>query len=453
MTKFGPKATSEGLIEANEMALPDTIFAPASGVGTAAIAVIRLSGPTADRVLLRLTGAPLPPLRRATLRDLKDEAGELIDRALVLRFAAGASYTGEAAAELHCHGGRAVVAALLDVLGRHPGCRLADPGEFTRRAFEAGRVDLAEVEALGDLLAAETELQRRQAVRGLDGALHRRTETWREELIRAAALVEVTIDWADEEVPEDVEPEVARLLSGVRTGIAGELAASKGAERLRQGFEVAILGAPNAGKSSLFNALAGREAAITSARPGTTRDILELRYDLVGLPVVFLDTAGLRETSNEIEAAGVARAAERAGGAALRLFLRSEDAPPSAAEDLLWRPGDLRIWTKGDLCGGPGDMTISALLDEGLPEMLQRIEAELSSRHPLDGLVGNLRQRRALEVAIEALERAENELMGGEAEAIAEDIRATFRALDRLIGRVGVEDVLGAVFATFCLGK
>jgi tRNA modification GTPase len=453
MTKFGSKAAPAALGEPGVIAPPDTIFAPASGIGTAAIAVIRLSGPAADSVLLRLTDASLPPPRRATLRDLKDEAGELIDRALVLRFAAGASYTGEAAAELHCHGGRAVVAAVLNVLGRQPGCRLAHPGEFTRRAFEAGRLDLAEVEALGDLLAAETELQRRQAARGLGGALHRRTEAWREELIRAAALVEVTIDWADEEVPEDVGPEVAWLLAEVRTGIARELTASEGAEQLRQGFEVAILGAPNAGKSSLFNALAGREAAITSAQPGTTRDVLELRYDLVGLPVVFLDTAGLRETSNEIEAAGVTRAAERAGGAALRLFLRSEDAPPPAAEDQLWRPGDLRIWTKGELCRGPGDLTISARLGEGLPEMLQRIGAELSKRHPVDGLVGHMRQRRALEEAIGALARAENELMGGDAETVAEDIRTTLRALDCLIGRVGVEDVLEAVFASFCLGK
>jgi tRNA modification GTPase len=433
--------------------VPDTIFALASGVGIAAIAVIRLSGPAVDAVLLRLVGAPLPPPRRAVLRDLKDEAGELIDRALVLRFAAGVSYTGEAAAELHCHGGRAVVAAVLDALDRQPGCRLAQPGEFTRRAFEAGRVDLAEVEALGDLLAAETELQRRQAARGLGGALQRRTEAWREALIRAAALVEVTIDWADEDVPENVGPEVAQLLAGVRAEIALELKTSDGAERLRLGYEVAILGAPNAGKSSLFNALAGREAAITSTQPGTTRDVLELRYDLGGLPVVFLDTAGLREASSEIEATGVARAADRARSAALRLFLRSEDAPAPEAEETLWRPGDLRVWTKGDICPGPGDLTISALQGYGLPEMLKRIGLELSARCPSSGLVGHMRQRRALEEAIDALARAENKLIGGGAEVLAEDIRASFGALDSLVGRIGAEDILGAVFASFCLGK
>jgi tRNA modification GTPase len=431
----------------------ETIFAPATGAGVAGIAVIRLSGPATDAVVSRLLGTPLPPVRRATLCDLKDKDGGLIDQAIVLRFAAGASYTGEAAAEFHCHGGRAVVAAMLEQLGRQPGCRLAEPGEFTRRALEAGRLDLAGIEALGDLLAAETELQRRQAARGLSGALHRQAEAWRADLIRAAALVEATIDWADEEVPEDVGPEVARLLAGVRSGISGELALSEGAERLREGFEVAILGAPNAGKSTLFNALAGREAAITSARPGTTRDVLELRYDLAGIPAVFLDTAGLRETEDEIESVGVARATDRAQGAAMRLFLRSADAPPSVIEDALWRPGDLLVWTKGDLGAGPGDLVISVHQSDGLSGLLDRIKTELAERAAGNGLVGHIRQRRALQDAVEALAQAENALMTGEAETIAEDLRAAFRALERLIGRVGTEDVLGAVFAAFCLGK
>lgn len=431
----------------------DTIFAPASGIGISAVTVIRISGPASDAALSRMTGVPLPPVRRAALRELRDGSGELIDQALVLRFAAGASYTGEPSAEIHCHGGRAVVAAVVIALGRQPGCRLAEPGEFTRRAFEAGLIDLAGAEALADLLAAETELQHRQAARGLDGALHRQAEIWREELIRAAALVEVTIDWADEEVPEDVGPEVSRLMDGVRAGIARELALSEGAEKLRTGLEVAILGAPNVGKSSLFNALAGREAAITSPRPGTTRDVLELRYDLAGLPVVFLDTAGLRATSDETEAIGVARATTRARGASMRLFLRSGDAPPSAEEDRLWRQGDLRVWSKGDICTGPGDLVVSATHGDGLAELLDRIGAELSARAFEGGLIGHLRQRQALEDAIVALAQAENALGGGEAEAVAEDLRGAFRALERLIGRVGAEDVLDAVFSSFCLGK
>jgi tRNA modification GTPase len=303
------------------------------------------------------------------------------------------------------------------------------------------------------LLAAETELQRRQAVRGLAGALHRQAEAWRVDLIRAAALVEATIDWADEEVPEDVGPEAAALLGGVKSGIARELALSEGAERLREGFEVAILGAPNAGKSSLFNTFAGREAAITATRPGTTRDVLELRYDLAGIPVVLLDTAGLRETGDEIEAIGVGRAMERAQGAAMRLLLRSADAPPPAAEDALWRPGDLRVWTKSDLATGPGDVVISVLQGDGIAELLDRMKTELAARVAGGGLVGHLRQRRALEDAVEALARAENALETSAAETVAEDIRAAFRALERLIGRVGADDVLDAVFATFCLGK
>lgn len=435
----------------------ETIFAPATATGVAGIAVIRLSGPAADTVLARLCGERLPLPRHAAFRKLSDEAGDLIDRAVVLRFSAGASYTGEAAVELQCHGGRAVVAAMLNFLERQPECRLAEPGEFTRRAFEAGRIDLAGIEALGDLLAAETELQRRQAVRGLDGALHRQAEAWRSDLIRAAALVEATIDWADEEVPENVGPEVAGLLAGVRSGIARELALSDGAACLREGFEVAILGAPNAGKSSLFNALAGRDAAITSARPGTTRDVLELRYDLGGLPVVFLDTAGLRDAGDEVEATGVARAMDRARGAALRLFLRSADAPPPAAEEGLWQRGDLRIWTKADLSGGSGpeasDAVISVVQREGVSELLDRMKIELSARVAGDGLVGHMRQRRALEEAVGTLARAEDAIDIGEAEVVAEEVRSAFLALDRLIGRVGAEDVLDAVFTSFCLGK
>lgn len=346
-----------------------------------------------------------------------------------------------------------MVAAMLEALGRQDGCRLAEPGEFTRRAFEAGRMDLAEVEALGDLLAAETELQRRQAMRGLEGELHRRAESWRDALLQAAALAEVTIDWVDEEVPEDTSTEVAALVGRVRREIEQELELSEGAERMREGFEIAILGPPNAGKSSLFNALARREAAIVSDRPGTTRDVLELRYDLAGLPIVFLDTAGLRETVDEVEAIGVGRARARAKAAALRLFLCAADVPAACGVADLWRPGDLRVWSKLDLGGGPGDVAISARDGSGLTELLGLIGRELEGRAAEVGLVGHLRQRRALEDAAGALARTADRVETGEAETVAEELRAAFRALDRLIGRVGVEEVLDRVFASFCLGK
>jgi tRNA modification GTPase len=435
------------------MTARDTIFAPATGHGIAGIAVIRISGPAAWVVLARLTGPALPPLRRAALRVLRGTDGGELDRALVIRFDAGASYTGEPVAELQCHGGRAVVSAVLEALARHPGCRLAEPGEFTRRAFEAGRMDLAEVEALGDLLAAETELQRRQAVRGLGGALQRQAEAWRADLLRALALVEATIDWADEDVPEQVAPEVLDLVGGVREGIVREIGLSAGAERLRTGLEVALVGAPNSGKSSIINTLAGREAAITSPRPGTTRDVLELRYDLGGLPVVFLDMAGLRETGDEVERIGVARATARAEAAALRLFVRAVDAAPALEEARLWRPGDLRVWAKTDLGGGPGDVAVSAKTGAGIPDLLGRVAAALADKVAGDGLVGHLRQRRALDSAAEALARALDEVRKGEAELVAENLLAAFRDLERLLGRVGVEDVLDAVFAAFCLGK
>ena len=268
-------------------------------------------------------------------------------------------------------------------------------------------------------------------------------------------MIEATIDWVDEDVPVNVAPEVVSLVGGVRDGIVRELALSEGAERLRSGLEVAILGAPNAGKSTLINTLAGRDAAITSPSPGTTRDVFELRYDLAGLPVVFLDTAGLREAVDEVENIGVERAVIRAEEAALRLFLRAADAPPPDAEAQLWRPGDLRVWSKRDLGApvGPCDLEVSARTGAGVADLLERVGAALSGSVCEDGLVGHLRQKQALELAESALARALNEIERGEAEKTAEELRGAFRALERLLGRIGVENVLDVVFSTFCLGK
>ncbi|MEM1343389.1 MAG: tRNA uridine-5-carboxymethylaminomethyl(34) synthesis GTPase MnmE [Pseudomonadota bacterium] len=429
----------------------ETIYALASGQGVCGVAVVRVSGPEAWTIVERLSRNGPPPPRQAALRRLYDHTGALLDEALVLCFAEGASFTGEAVAELHCHGGRAVVRAVLSAVAAAAPCRAAEPGEFTWRAFEQGRLDLARVEALGDLLAAETEAQRRQAARLMEGALHTRAEGWRGALVRALALVEVTIDWADEEVPEDVSPEVALLLGEVAREIAAELGTAEAAARLRTGFEVALIGAPNAGKSSLLNALAGREAAITSAIPGTTRDVLELRYDLDGLPVTFLDTAGLRETADDIEAIGVARARARAEQADLRLLLVAPDAPAPAWGGLC-ATDDILVRSKADLGGEGAGVPVSALTGQGIPALLEAIRAGLGARAE-GGLIAHRRQHEALASGLAALRAAEKGLDQRGAEEVSEDIRTGLGALERLIGRVGVEDVLGEVFSRFCLGK
>jgi tRNA modification GTPase len=267
----------------------DTIYSLATGRGKAGVAVVRVSGPRAVDCAEHLAGFR-PTGRVPSLRRLHDGDGALIDEALVLFFASGQSFTGEDVVEFQTHGSPAIVAAVLDQLSSLDGVRLAEPGEFTRRALENGCLDLAQVEGLADLIDAETEAQRKQAVRVFDGALGERTERWRIDLIRAAALLEATIDFADEDVPVDVTPEVNQLTTGVLNEINREIAGSSAAERIRDGFEVAILGEPNIGKSTLLNALAGRDAAITSAVAGTTRDVIEVRMDLKGLPVTFLDT-------------------------------------------------------------------------------------------------------------------------------------------------------------------
>jgi len=427
----------------------DTIFALASARGKAGVAVVRLSGPRAWDAASSLAG-PLGPPRRAVVRRLRWQ-GEVLDEALVLPFADGASFTGEVAAELHLHGGTATVAAVLRALAVQDGLRLAQPGEFTRRALENGRIDLAQVEGLADLIEAETEAQRRQAMRVLSGAVGAKAEGWRRDLIRAAALVEATIDFADEDVPEDVGPEVAGLVSRLMADFRAELDGSRAAERLRDGFEVAILGAPNAGKSSLINSLAGREAAITSEHAGTTRDVIEVRMDVCGLPVTFLDTAGLRVSDDPVEQAGVRRALERAQQADLRLFLLSDGVLPGLARPA---PGDLVVQGKADLSPGSG-LRVSGRTGEGIEDLLaavfQRLERETRSA----ATITRERHRAALGRALGSLESALAEVRreGGRGEIAAEEIRTAIRALDALVGRVDVEALLGEIFARFCIGK
>lgn len=426
----------------------ETIFALSTARAKAGVAVIRVSGPGAGLACEVLCGA-VPPARRAVLRALRDRTGELIDQALVLFFPEGASFTGESIVEFQTHGSEAVVSALLRELGALPGFRPAEAGEFTRRALLNGRMDLAQVEALGDLLEAETEAQRRQAMRGMSGALAAESAEWRASLLRAVALLELVIDFADEDVPEDVVPEVRALLGEVMTRLRQQIGGVRAAERLRAGFEVAIVGAPNAGKSTLLNRLAGREAAIVSEHAGTTRDVIEVRMDLDGIPVNVLDTAGLRETDEAIESIGISRAKERATAADLRVFLRM------GGEDFgdLARPGDIHLRSKADE-GGVVD-GISGLTGYGVDALLGRLAAALRDRVESVGLATHARHEAAMRRGLVALEAASRQLDAGEdaMDLAAEEVHVAIRALDSLVGRIDVEAVLGEIFASFCLGK
>ena len=424
----------------------DTIFALASARGKAGVAVMRVSGPQAHGALARLCA--VPAARQAALRQLVWQ-GQVLDEALVLVFDEGASFTGEASVELQVHGSLGVIKALTQALAAI-GLRPAEAGEFTRRALENGRLDLAQVEGLADLIDAETESQRRQALRVLSGAVGNRAEGWRKDLIRAGALVEATIDFADEDVPVDVTPEVLGLIDGLLTDLRREIAGTSVAERVRDGFEVAILGAPNAGKSTLLNALAGREAAITSEIAGTTRDVIEVRMDLGGLAVTLLDTAGLRETVDRVEQIGVTRALERAGAADLRVFLL--DHP---TETLLMSPrvGDIVVQGKADL--HPGLDAVSGRTGQGLDQLVARISAVLVGKAASAGVMTRERHRVAMIRAVEAMESARHQVQGpgGAAELVALDLRRAARALDVLVGRVDTEDLLDEIFASFCIGK
>lgn len=427
----------------------DTIYALATAQGKSGVAVIRVSGPNAFKSARLLCG-DIPPARQTAVRSLMTADGELLDHAMVICFQAPASFTGEDVLELHVHGSVSVVHAVLAELSKHEGMRLAEPGEFTRRALENEKLDLAQVEGLADLIDAETEAQRRQAVRVLSGALGERVEEWRSKLIRAAALLEATIDFADEDVPVDVSPEVNQLLREVAAEVSKEIAGTYIAERIRSGFEVALVGPPNSGKSTLLNRLAGRDAAITSEIAGTTRDVIEVRMNLQGLPVTFLDTAGLRETDDQIENIGVQRAVERAESADLRIFLCE------ANSDLILAPneGDIILRPKVDVLevktGG-----ISGKTGEGVQALVERIQYILQDRAGLSGLATHERHRVAMQRANVGLEAAKKIVAQGPElyDIAAEELRVAIRALEALVGRIDVEKLLDEIFSSFCLGK
>ncbi|MGE0260106.1 MAG: tRNA uridine-5-carboxymethylaminomethyl(34) synthesis GTPase MnmE [Alphaproteobacteria bacterium] len=468
------------------------MYAPATAPGRAAVAIIRMSGPRAGAALAVLAGSLPPPrtARRVRVRD--PDTGEALDDALALWFPGPRSATGEDVAELHLHGSRAVLSSVIGVLRRR-GLRLAEPGEFTRRAFLNGRLDLTQAEAVADLAAAETEAQRRQALRQLDGALGILYRDWGERLLRLLAHLEAAIDFPDEDLPPEIEARVAAETASLASEIAAHLADGHRGERLRDGIAVAIVGPPNAGKSSLLNQLARREAAITSPIAGTTRDVIEVAVDLAGYPVVLADTAGLRETADAVEQEGLRRALARAESAELRLFVFDASRPEDAAAAAAWPgPDTILVANKVDLlsekdgpspamrermnaaqrrpgegagggavarpltpslspAGGERAIPISALTSEGIPELIAALTARVAESYDSTApLLTRARHREALEEADAALRRS---LSAGLPELRAEDLRLAWRSLGRITGRADVEDLLDVIFADFCLGK
>ena len=437
----------------------DTICALASGPGRAGVAVIRISGPGAGDAMRALCGPPPPP-RQASLRKVRNPGtGELLDRGLALWLPGPASFTGEDIAELHIHGGRAVTGRVIEALTSLRGVRLAEPGEFARRAFENGRIDLTEVEGLADLIAAETEAQARQAIAQAEGGARALYESWREELVKAQALAEAGLDFADEaDVAADAavqaDASVAKLLAAMSTHLA-----DRRGERLRDGFRVVIAGPPNAGKSSLLNALARRDVAIVSEEAGTTRDVIEVHLDLGGLPVIVTDTAGIRAAQGAVEAEGIRRTLARVEDADLVLWVVDATADRNSATERPAVVGNCRqitVLNKTDLVNSgslQSGIALSAKTGQGVSELV-----DLLSKYAEEGLAGGepavitrARHRAELEAAAEALGRFREERGGPEIKA--EELRIAARHLGRLTGRIDVEEVLGAIFSEFCIGK
>lgn len=448
------------------MTRPETICALATGALPSAIALIRVSGPHVPALISAcLDRSELAPRKASRVRIL-DTAGHQIDDAIATYFPAPDSFTGEHILELSVHGGRAVVEGVIDALTWNSKVRLAEPGEFTRRAFEAGKIDLTQAEGIADLIDAETRAQRDQALRQLDGHLSNRFADWRQMLLEALALVEVAVDFPDEEdAPDFTHDEVVARLADLRHAIESALDDGGLGEKVRDGFRIALVGAPNAGKSSLLNRLSGREAAIVTPVAGTTRDTIEVRLNIHGQLVYLIDTAGLRDSEDLIEAEGVRRARMAAETADLRLLVwdssdTSSDLDRLAGQTL--KAGDLILANKSDLGGSVmrdvsrETLSVSAQSGEGLDRLTERL-GELISRRVAGRpppLITRRRHRERLAIAARHLSAASGILeRQGQAELAAEELRLASRALSGLVGEIGVEDVLGEVFSQFCIGK
>ncbi len=441
----------------------DTVFAVATGPIRAALAVLRVSGPHAFACLARLTSRPLPDMGQARTRWLVDGSGARIDQALILRFAGPASFTGEDVVEIQCHGGSAVTEAIAAALLATGLCRAAERGEFTRRAFENGRMDLLQAEAVADLIDAETEAQRVQALSSYSGRATELVADWHNEVLQISALLAADFDFADEgDVGSEVAAPVAGRINALAAQLSEVLSEAKASQRVREGVRVALTGPPNAGKSTLLNALAGRDVAIVSPIPGTTRDVLEVRLDLGGVLVTLADTAGLRESEDEIEREGVARARRWAASADIVLQLRAADEPGEATSGMDEMAGQtvISVVSKADkLATGnrqAGNHLVSTLSGEGMSELIEQLGAkatELASSGEVP-VVTRARHREALERAIACLKRAEDLLLhAGDSDLAAFEVQDARHHLASLIGEMNVEDILGQIFESFCIGK
>jgi tRNA modification GTPase len=430
----------------------DIIFALASAKGRAGVSVIRVSGKNSIFSIEKLLKNTLP-VDNKCLRKIYDADDNIIDEVLILTFKEKASFTGDETVEIHCHGSTAVVTYILQTLSNIKNFRIADPGEFTRRALENGNLDLTQVEGLADLIESETEAQRRLAIRSMDGALSSKVQEWRKDLIRAVSLIEATIDFADEDIPTDVTPEVLGLINKTQADIKSEIKGSFAAERIREGFEIAIVGPPNIGKSTLLNALAGRDAAITSDMAGTTRDVIEVKMDISGFAVTLLDTAGIRETTDKIEKIGVDRAKLRAKNADLRLFITHSGEP----NDLKLNPeeNDIVVIGKSDLLNKPDILAISGKSGEGLDSLLEEISDRLS-RLSIGAQTATRERHRISMIKAQRFLDAGKLLIEDNlelSELASSEFHQGIQTLSSLIGSVGVEDLLDEIFSSFCLGK
>jgi tRNA modification GTPase len=439
------------------MTMRDTIYALSTAPGRAGIAVVRVSGPASAAAIEALTGRKPPRPRRAALRRFVDGQSRAIDQGLILWFPAPESFSGEDMAEFHVHGGLAIVDALSGALARLPGLRPAEPGEFTRRAVENGKFDLTAAEGLADLIAAQTDAQRRQALRQYDGALADLYEGWRAQLIAQAARIEAAIDFPEEELPEDVLAHARQALTKIREEIARHVDDGGRGEIVREGLRIALIGPPNAGKSSLLNALAKRDVAIVSEIPGTTRDVIEVRLDLGGYPVVLADTAGLRESGDAIELEGVRRALARARAAELVVLVLdgTTDAAPVLAADVKERLC-LTVWNKRDLAVhavSAGQVNVSAKTGEGIDALISALAARVRDIVDAQAESPPLTRARHRDALLEAMNSLNRALEGVQPELMAEDVRLALRALGRITGRVDVEELLDVIFKEFCIGK